>query len=435
MNRFVMLLSTKAGGLGLNLTVADTIIIFDSDWNPHNDLQAQARAHRIGQTRPVMIYRLLTKKTYEMHMFHKASLKLGLDRAVLVHARSEQEDEANLKHGSNSKLSFTAQEIDELLKKGAYDVFREDDTEQREFVEEDIDAIMQRRAHKVVYNSAGNAGNVGSTLGNFSKASFVSFDEKEDIDINDPDFWSKAIGLKKEELVGNPNLERDLVTGELMALQPQMRNRRKTQVFGSEMEPAAATELGDDDDDDLLYNDDDDDESGGKHGKMSKNGKKDKDGKRKDDGKQLSGDPKHWGGHVRDRILRALNIFGFGRWDRIHRESGGDLRDLTSVEEFSRSYILQCGLNCEQELTKADSAFVIDAVNSARAVKELMESGEQFIDIPLSLQDQKFLIKLRSGVAKKALVRMDHLSRLLAMIQKAVQQFFVDRKEVCRFIF
>lgn len=60
-NRFVMLLSTKAGGLGLNLTAADTVIIFDSDWNPQNDLQAQARAHRIGQTNHVKIYRLITR--------------------------------------------------------------------------------------------------------------------------------------------------------------------------------------------------------------------------------------------------------------------------------------------------------------------------------------------------------------------------------------
>lgn len=55
--RFVMLLSTRAGGLGLNLTAADIVIIFDSDWNPQNDLQAMARAHRIGQTRAVRVYR------------------------------------------------------------------------------------------------------------------------------------------------------------------------------------------------------------------------------------------------------------------------------------------------------------------------------------------------------------------------------------------
>ena len=56
-DNFVFLLSTKAGGLGINLASADTVIIYDSDWNPHNDLQAQARAHRLGQLKPVMIYR------------------------------------------------------------------------------------------------------------------------------------------------------------------------------------------------------------------------------------------------------------------------------------------------------------------------------------------------------------------------------------------
>ncbi|GFR51659.1 hypothetical protein Agub_g14095, partial [Astrephomene gubernaculifera] len=62
---FAFLLSTRAGGLGINLATADTVIIFDSDWNPHNDLQAQARAHRLGQDKPVMIYRLVTRQTIE----------------------------------------------------------------------------------------------------------------------------------------------------------------------------------------------------------------------------------------------------------------------------------------------------------------------------------------------------------------------------------
>ena len=65
---FVFLLSTRAGGLGINLAAADTVIIFDSDWNPQNDMQAQARAHRLGQTQNVKVYRLITSRTYEMEM-------------------------------------------------------------------------------------------------------------------------------------------------------------------------------------------------------------------------------------------------------------------------------------------------------------------------------------------------------------------------------
>ena len=82
-NSFVFLLCTKAGGVGINLTAADTVVIFDSDWNPQNDLQAQARCHRIGQTKSVKIYRLITRNTYEREMFDRAGMKLGLDKAIL----------------------------------------------------------------------------------------------------------------------------------------------------------------------------------------------------------------------------------------------------------------------------------------------------------------------------------------------------------------
>lgn len=61
-----------SGGLGINLVAADTVIIYDSDWNPQNDIQAQARCHRIGQKQQVQIYRLVTKNSYEEEMFKKA---------------------------------------------------------------------------------------------------------------------------------------------------------------------------------------------------------------------------------------------------------------------------------------------------------------------------------------------------------------------------
>ena len=83
-NRDVFLLSTKAGGVGINLTSANVVIIYDSDWNPQNDVQATARAHRIGQTSEVQVYRLITNNTYETQMFEKATQKLGLDKAIFL---------------------------------------------------------------------------------------------------------------------------------------------------------------------------------------------------------------------------------------------------------------------------------------------------------------------------------------------------------------
>lgn len=79
---FVFLLSTRAGGLGINLTAADTVIIHDIDFNPYNDKQAEDRCHRVGQTRPVRIIRLVSKDTIEDGMLQIAQDKLQLERDV-----------------------------------------------------------------------------------------------------------------------------------------------------------------------------------------------------------------------------------------------------------------------------------------------------------------------------------------------------------------
>ena len=121
-DRFVFLLCTKAGGLGINLVAADTCIIYDSDWNPQNDLQAQARCHRIGQDKMVKIYRLVTRNTYEREMFDRAGLKLGLDKAVL---QSMNTDQGGKKKDASQTLS--KKEIEDLLKKGAYGALMDDD--------------------------------------------------------------------------------------------------------------------------------------------------------------------------------------------------------------------------------------------------------------------------------------------------------------------
>jgi len=80
---FIFLLSTRAGGLGINLTAADTVIFYDSDWNPSNDLQAMDRAHRLGQTKQVTVYRLVTKGTIDERIVQLARAKKNVQDAVV----------------------------------------------------------------------------------------------------------------------------------------------------------------------------------------------------------------------------------------------------------------------------------------------------------------------------------------------------------------
>jgi ATP-dependent DNA helicase len=79
----VFILSTRAGGQGINLAAADTVVLFDSDWNPQQDLQAMDRAHRIGQTRNVIIYRLATRNTVEQKLLESAEAKRRLEKLVI----------------------------------------------------------------------------------------------------------------------------------------------------------------------------------------------------------------------------------------------------------------------------------------------------------------------------------------------------------------
>ena len=84
---FLFLLTTRVGGLGINLVGADTVIFYDSDWNPAMDAQAQDRAHRIGQTRDVHIYRLVSESTVEENILKKANQKRHLSQLSLEEGR------------------------------------------------------------------------------------------------------------------------------------------------------------------------------------------------------------------------------------------------------------------------------------------------------------------------------------------------------------
>eukprot|EP00347_Sterkiella_histriomuscorum_P014308 403361369 len=114
----VFLLSTKAGGLGINLTSADTIFIYDSDFNPHNDIQALNRAHRIGQKNNVMIYRFACKNSVEERMLEMAKHKLMLD-TVMVHGQKKNKD--NNQNGKENR------DLYQILRFGTKKLFENDD--------------------------------------------------------------------------------------------------------------------------------------------------------------------------------------------------------------------------------------------------------------------------------------------------------------------
>ncbi|XP_075695579.1 chromodomain-helicase-DNA-binding protein 5 isoform X2 [Rhinoderma darwinii] len=112
--QFCFLLSTRAGGLGINLATADTVVIYDSDWNPHNDIQAFSRAHRIGQNKKVMIYRFVTRASVEERITQVAKRKMMLTHLVV-------------RPGLGSKSgSMSKQELDDILKFGTEELFKDD---------------------------------------------------------------------------------------------------------------------------------------------------------------------------------------------------------------------------------------------------------------------------------------------------------------------
>lgn len=133
-SKFCFLLSTRAGGLGINLATADTVIIFDSDWNPQVDLQAQDRAHRIGQTKPVSVYRFVTEGTVEEKIVERATLKLQLDALVIQQGRL-----------MNQNQNLSKDEMLAMIKFGADQIFS---SKESTVTDEDIDIILGKGAKK-----------------------------------------------------------------------------------------------------------------------------------------------------------------------------------------------------------------------------------------------------------------------------------------------
>jgi SWI/SNF-related matrix-associated actin-dependent regulator of chromatin subfamily A member 5 len=125
------MLSTRAGGLGINLATADVVILFDSDWNPQVDLQAMDRAHRIGQKKQVRVFRFVTEHTVEERVIERADMKLKLDRLVIQQGRLIDQ----------KGMQLNKDEILSMIRHGADKIFASKDSD---ITDADIDAILER---------------------------------------------------------------------------------------------------------------------------------------------------------------------------------------------------------------------------------------------------------------------------------------------------
>ncbi|XP_045393942.1 probable global transcription activator SNF2L1 isoform X4 [Lemur catta] len=134
-SKFIFMLSTRAGGLGINLASADVVILYDSDWNPQVDLQAMDRAHRIGQKKPVRVFRLITDNTVEERIVERAEIKLRLDSIVIQQGR--------LIDQQSNKLA--KEEMLQMIRHGATHVFA---SKESELTDEDITTVLERGEKK-----------------------------------------------------------------------------------------------------------------------------------------------------------------------------------------------------------------------------------------------------------------------------------------------
>lgn len=186
-NDFCFLLSTRAGGLGINLMSADTVILFDSDWNPQADLQAMARAHRIGQTRPVSIYRLVSKETVEEEVLERARNKLMLEFITIQRGVTDKESkeitDKMARVGTGIAEPSSSEDISRILKRRGERMFLQSDN-QKKLEQLDIDSVLENAEEHQTEQPEGIAADGG--------AEFLKSFEYVDVKMVDKD-WDEII--------------------------------------------------------------------------------------------------------------------------------------------------------------------------------------------------------------------------------------------------
>ncbi|KAF7793575.1 hypothetical protein EIP86_004689 [Pleurotus ostreatoroseus] len=182
--KFIFLLTTRAGGLGINLTTADIVVLYDSDWNPQADLQAMDRAHRIGQTKQVYVFRFITEGSVEERMLERAAQKLRLDQLVIQQGRTQVSKAAN------------KDELLEMIAHGAEHIVNSSDDL---LINDDIDAIIQRGEERTAELNSKYEGLNFDDLSNFKSEISVQQWEGEDFRAGRRALQFNPLALSKRE--------------------------------------------------------------------------------------------------------------------------------------------------------------------------------------------------------------------------------------------
>ena len=184
---FAFLLSTRAGGVGINLATADTVIIMDPDFNPHQDLQASSRAHRIGQQNPVLVIQLMTRKTVEERIMQIGKTKMALDHAVIERMDAAREDE----------------DLEGILRHGADELFGKNEPEMIRYTSASVDKLLQSRPtkkpareedHDTPEQQVYHFGQVWS-----SEKGLLDLADPDEVPEVGEDAWAEIVALREKE--------------------------------------------------------------------------------------------------------------------------------------------------------------------------------------------------------------------------------------------
>lgn len=193
---FAFLLSTRSGGVGINLATADTVIIMDPDFNPKQDMQALSRAHRIGQKNTVLVFHLVVRASVEEKIMQKGKSKMALDHVLIDRIEADQDEE----------------DLESILKHGAQALFNDDDSADITYDFHSIDKLLDRsqaeQAEQVA--SEGSSNQIEQAQFNFARVwqkdrgSLEEVEEVEDTPV-DVTAWEKILQEREREALEEAN--------------------------------------------------------------------------------------------------------------------------------------------------------------------------------------------------------------------------------------